>query len=55
MRWWKHSAWTNPYRSKGDEMAEGGNRQTRVVVLIMLLILIPAVTIGADRLIEWLW
>jgi hypothetical protein len=36
-------------------MAEGGNRQTRVVVLIMLLILIPAVTIGADRLIEWLW
>jgi hypothetical protein len=30
-------------------------QNTKVVVLIILLILIPAVVIGADRLIEWLW
>jgi hypothetical protein len=40
---------------ESNETGESGNRQGRVVVLVMLLILIPAVVIGADRLIEWLW
>jgi len=36
-------------------MARDNERSAKVVDLIVLLVLIPAVVIGADRLIEWLW